>query len=261
VKSSLTPLLYEAIYKPPREFSTLKMGLIYSTLRASYLSIKGLIEVISSLNADFSALRARISQSPGLPGSNPTISFWEQDPPRSNLVNIQSPVLPAEAEIVIIGSGITGAAIAKTILEERVGGQARKGIEEGRKIVILEAREICSGATGRNGGQIKVVPYDAYVRIKKRLGSKAAKNIVEFQMRHLQHLLDVARDEGWEDAECRKVETVDVFFHEGSWMKARKSMDTLRREWKAVEDEVKVWDKEEAIEACQNVKALYPLLT
>jgi len=237
------------------------MGLIYSTLRTSYLSIKGLIEVISSLNADFSALRARISQSPGLPGSNPTISFWEQDPPHPDLVKIQSPVLSTEAEIVIIGSGITGAAIAKTILEEWAGGQAGKGIEESRKIVVLEAREICSGATGRNGGQIKVVPYDAYVRIKKRLGSKAAKKIVEFQMRHLQHLLEVARDEGWDDAECRKVETVDVFFHGDSWTKARMAVDTLRREWKAVGDEVKVWDKEEAIEACQNVKALYTLLT
>jgi glycine/D-amino acid oxidase-like deaminating enzyme len=237
------------------------MGLIYSTLRTSYLSIKGLIEVISSLNADFSALRARISQSPGLPGSNPTISFWEQDPPHPDLVKIQSPVLSTEAEIVIIGSGITGAAIAKTILEEWAGGQAGKGIEESRKIVVLEAREICSGATGRNGGQIKVVPYDAYVRIKKRLGSKAARKIVEFQMRHLQHLLDVARDEGWDGAECRKVETVDVFFHGDSWMKARKAVDSLRGEWKAVGDEIKVWDKEEAIEACQNVEALHPLLT
>jgi hypothetical protein len=226
------------------------MGLIYSTLRTSYLSIKGLIEVIASLNAEFSALRARISQSPGIPGLNPTISFWEQDPPYPNLVNMQSSVLLTEAEIVIIGSGITGAAVAKTILEEWTRGQAGKGVEDGRKIVVLEAREFCSGATGRNGGQIKVVPYDAYVRIKKRLGSEAAKKIVEFQMRHLQHLLDIARDEGWDVAECREVETVDVFFHGDSWTKARTAVDTLMREWKAVGDEVKVWDKEEAVEAC-----------
>lgn len=226
------------------------MGLIYSTLRTSYLNIKGLIEVVTSLNAEFSALRARISQSPGIPGLNPTMSFWEQDPPYPYLVNKQSPVLPTKAEIVIIGSGITGAAVAKTILEEWAGGQAGNGAEDGRKVVVLEARQFCSGATGRNGGQIKVVPYEAYVRIKKRLGSEPAKKIVEFQMRHLQHLLEVVRDEGWEVAECREVETVDVFFHEDSWMKARKAVDTLRSEWKAVGDGVKVWDKEEAVEAC-----------
>lgn len=54
--------------------------------------------------------------------------------------------LPAEADTVVIGAGYAGASIVYHLLE--------KAKEQGKKvpsIVILEAREACSGATGRNG--------------------------------------------------------------------------------------------------------------
>lgn len=73
-----------------------------------------------------------------LPRDNPTLSYW-QDPP-DGIADLRStPELPQRAEIVIIGSGITGAAVAWNL------GQSSNSI------VMLEARETCSGATGRNG--------------------------------------------------------------------------------------------------------------
>jgi hypothetical protein len=54
--------------------------------------------------------------------------------------------LPAEVEVVVIGAGYTGASIVHHLLEETTGvGRPTPSI------LILEAREACSGATGRNG--------------------------------------------------------------------------------------------------------------
>jgi hypothetical protein len=77
---------------------------------------------------------------PTLPRANPTISAW-QDPP-DVIADIRSTnELPGSADIVVIGSGISGASVAFDLL-------TRDG---SLKMVMLEARQACSGATGRNG--------------------------------------------------------------------------------------------------------------
>lgn len=90
------------------------------------------------------AKRAIEEQNPPFPYPvpNATIPFW-----RTQLHPLDShkstPELPRQCENLIIGSGFTGAAMAHHLLEgdEKIGS----------KIVIIEAREACSGATGRNG--------------------------------------------------------------------------------------------------------------
>lgn len=77
---------------------------------------------------------------PGLPRPNPTISYW-QDPPDAIADLRSTPCLPESGDIVVIGSGISGACIAYNILDRMPGA----------KVVMLEARQACSGATGRNG--------------------------------------------------------------------------------------------------------------
>lgn len=47
--------------------------------------------------------------------------------------------LPERADIVVLGSGMTGTAFARTIMENN----------KELKVVMLEARGACSGATGR----------------------------------------------------------------------------------------------------------------
>ncbi|KAL5872586.1 hypothetical protein ACKVWC_008209 [Pyricularia oryzae] len=79
-----------------------------------------------------------------LPVKNPTRSYW-QDPPDQVIANLRSsPDLTQDADVVMIGSGITGAAIAWHLLQDDAEGPKPK-------VVVLEARETCSGATGRNG--------------------------------------------------------------------------------------------------------------
>jgi monoamine oxidase len=91
-----------------------------------------------------------------LPRANPTISYW-QDPPDPEIadylsgnVESRSRILPDTADILIIGSGITGSCIAYNLLQDQQN--------HGKKIVMLEARQACSGATGRNG----IIPSSAF---------------------------------------------------------------------------------------------------
>lgn len=74
-----------------------------------------------------------------LPRENPTQSYWQLEP--DEIADLRSTIsLPDKADVVIIGSGITGAAVAFNLLNDGASN-----------IVMLEARQACSGATGRNG--------------------------------------------------------------------------------------------------------------
>lgn len=77
---------------------------------------------------------------PGLPREGSTISYWQDSP--DEIANLRSTGdLPQKADVVIIGSGISGATVSFNLLSERPD----------QKIVLLEARQAASGASGRNG--------------------------------------------------------------------------------------------------------------
>lgn len=71
-------------------------------------------------------------------------SFWRSEPhPFDN--HRSTDVLPDESDVVIIGAGFAGAATAYHCL------QRSKALSRDLSVVVLEARQACSGATGRNG--------------------------------------------------------------------------------------------------------------
>lgn len=75
----------------------------------------------------------------------PTSLYSHSNPPLPSL-EIESGI---NADFLIIGAGLSGSALAYFL--SRKGGAA-----EGKRIVILEAKDVASGATGRNGGHIGV---------------------------------------------------------------------------------------------------------
>jgi hypothetical protein len=82
----------------------------------------------------------------GFPVPNHTLSYW-----RSELHPIDSYCssedLPSSCDIAIIGAGMTGVSTAYHLSRlHAANSSAQKP-----SIVILDAREVCSGATGRNG--------------------------------------------------------------------------------------------------------------
>jgi glycine/D-amino acid oxidase-like deaminating enzyme len=184
---------------------------IVKRLLSLFKSIKTLISILRELSNDWSKVAARMKAAPGYPPANPTLSQWQDHPPFPELVDIQTPGgPPPTADIVIIGSGISGVAIARTVLHElrRKEGETLTG----RRVVVLEARELCSGATGRNGGHIKASAHEAFHGMvhKQGLDPARAGRLCAFMLSHLNVLTGLARAEGIEDvSECRRVETVD----------------------------------------------------
>jgi hypothetical protein len=100
----------------------------------------------------------------GLPSRNPSKSYWLREPDAALLGHRGTAELPETADVVVVGSGITGGFAARFLLEGEggkgqggVGGGCAGGKREGKgegegdglRVVMLEAREVCSGATGR----------------------------------------------------------------------------------------------------------------
>lgn len=120
-------------------------------------------------------------------------SFWQKTP--SDLKDFRfTEHLPPESDIVIIGGGFTAAALVTHILDQYANPPS---------IVILEARQLSSGATGRNGtvlssgpdlasfinfffetnsgGHIKPNPYSHASHVAAEYGPAAGAELAEFE--------------------------------------------------------------------------------
>ena len=162
----------------------------------------------------------KLIQDPSLPVKNPTASYW-QTPPREDLVGIQSENLPVTRDIVILGSGITSCSAAVELLQA----------DPGASISIFEAREVCSGATGRNGGRINCVAVLDYDKYLHRFGHEEAVKIVRFELAHYDAICATAKAFGqgvFERSEIREVETLAAVF-------SKQKLDLLRSQLKSFE--------------------------
>lgn len=175
--------------------------------------------ILRTLYNDYATVLANVRRPPGFPVANPTSSFWQDDPPYPELVDVHTPAGPPRtADVVIIGSGITAAAVARTLLREldrrgELGGdRARGDVADWARVLVLEARQLCSGATGRNGGHIKASPHELFHSLAHRgMAPGRAAALCAFQTRHVRALGEVARAEDIEAvSEFREVRTVDV---------------------------------------------------
>ena len=124
------------------------MGLFLRVLKR-YLQLlftKFLIPM-AKLYPPINVLFERLHSSPGLPVPNPSASYWME--PLSPIAerNADPAIsLPEHADVVIVGSGITGTSFARGLLEH----YTCKGSHGGPlKVIMLDARSVCSGATGR----------------------------------------------------------------------------------------------------------------
>jgi hypothetical protein len=81
-------------------------------------------------------------------------------------------------EIIIIGSGITAAAVVRSLLQE----SKRKG--QNMTITVLEPRTICNSALDCNGGHIKASSHETFDRLEAKFGTERAVALIEFQLSH-----------------------------------------------------------------------------
>jgi len=136
-----------------------------------------------------------------LPQDNPTLPFWLTHD--SDLAKHRTTAeLPREADVVIVGSGYSGASTAYQLLEKDDGKRP--------SVVILEARDTSSGASGRNGGHLKPDIYLGAAINEKSFGTKAAADLMQFE---IDQVVDVKRLVEKENIDCdfELTRAVDVF--------------------------------------------------
>ncbi|KAL1868884.1 hypothetical protein Daus18300_005720 [Diaporthe australafricana] len=182
-----------------------------------------------------------LSQDPGLPNANPSISYW-QLPPLEGIADRQSDQLPTEADVVIIGSGISGTSIAWHLLKENNSSTPLR-------VAMLEARQACSGATGRNGGHIRPSSYAEYAGAKEAVAQDEAAKITRLRSAHVEALISAANslpEDGRQAAEARVVDSIDAFFDDAQWKMAVEQMKTLKKEIPEVGNEWAVFEGDEA---------------
>lgn len=154
-----------------------------------------------------------------LPVPNYTKSFWltaEKDDLKSFR---SSQDLPKEIDTVIIGSGFSGTATAYYLL---------KGKPDNKSILMLEARNICTGATARNGGHLKSDLYYGYEHFKNKYGEKNAADISNFEFDHTKEMKSLIEEEKI-DCDFILTRACDVHFDESSMEKAIKGYNAVSK--------------------------------
>ena len=145
-------------------------------------------------------MEERANVKPGLPRHDPTISYW-QDPPSDIANHRTTPELPHTPDYIIVGSGISGAFIAYNLLAQYPYSS----------VLLLEARQACSGATGRNGGHTKAASYRQFLEHERELGLDEAIKIARLEYENIRATHAFAREHGI-DCASTECETVDVCY-------------------------------------------------
>lgn len=140
----------------------------------------------------------------GLPVPNSTHSYWHREPSSTLLGHRSTPELPATADTIIIGTGMTGSFAARFLKESAPSS----------RLVVLEAREACWGATGRNGGHCQPFLYGT------------SEEIARFELETYFFLRDLI---GKEDIPCgwRSVPGVHAMLSPEVWEAAKDAVPRL----------------------------------
>lgn len=153
-----------------------------------------------------------------LPQDNPTSPYWLSE--GSSLSNHRSTEeLPSEADVVIIGSGYSGATAAYYLLEKDDGKRP--------SVIILEARDTCSGATGRNGGHLKSDVYYAAPVNQRSYGIKVAEQLSRFEVEQVFSVKRLVEKEHI-DCDFELTRGIDVFLDQARLDEAVASFTELK---------------------------------
>ncbi|KAL2268038.1 hypothetical protein VTJ83DRAFT_2884 [Remersonia thermophila] len=129
--------------------------------------------------------------------SGTTDPVWVHKVPFSSLPTFPSLDCDLHTDIAIIGSGIAGTHIAYEL------------VKRGHNVVLLEARDVLSGETGRTSGHLTSDLDDGYIEIAKKHGKEGATKAAEAHSWAVSRVGEIAKDLGVE-CEYRRVKAYTV---------------------------------------------------
>ncbi|KAL3467629.1 FAD dependent oxidoreductase [Aspergillus heterothallicus] len=151
---------------------------------------------------------------PGLPRPNPTQPYWLAEP--SPICKLQSP-WSEKTDIIIIGSGMTAVSLTRSLYAHNPK----------LNITVVEARDLCSGATGRNGGHCKVMSPGVWFERERAYGTAEALRVMRFEHSHLDELVRASRENGIQCDLCLH-EGLDVYHDEHTFGRAVRALEAMR---------------------------------
>ncbi|CAD6576691.1 MAG: hypothetical protein ASARMPREDX12_007974 [Alectoria sarmentosa] len=153
---------------------------------------------------------------PHYPNPDSTLPFWRTQP--HELDNYRSSKnLPTDCDVLIIGAGYAGAATAYHLYDEDPSPPS---------IVLLEARQACSGATARNGGHLRPEVYFGMSDYIEKHGMEAAAEISNHEVAHIQAIKRLVEKEQI-DCDFTLTRTFDVFLDEAFANKSKGAYDSM----------------------------------
>ncbi|KAL8408255.1 hypothetical protein RB594_006889 [Gaeumannomyces avenae] len=150
------------------------------------------------------------------PVAKPRSSFWNEEKRALDEVRTTAD-LPVTVDVAIIGGGYSGVSMAYHLLEHELAPD---------NVLVLEARQISSGATGRNGGHIKPEMYYSLAKYAKAYGMEAAAELSAFEVAHVYALKELIEKEGI-DCDFQLTRAIDVFLDAGHFAKTEAAFHEL----------------------------------
>ncbi|WVR07343.1 hypothetical protein IAU60_004384 [Kwoniella sp. DSM 27419] len=144
--------------------------------------------------------------------------------------------LPTEIiDYVVVGAGM--AVIGSTMAYHLT----REGVAKGESVVVLEAKDVASGASGRNGGHCAPYSFGSLSLLTRPLEEGGAGlsmhdslELLDFEKRVLEYVAETVDKEGWQEkVDFWKGEKVEVRISEP----AKAEMAANFTKWKAAREE------------------------
>lgn len=177
-----------------------------------------------------------------------SLSYWLQQVRSDPLLDHHTTAaLPSDADTVIIGSGLSGTLITSHHLQTFPS----------KSVVVIEAREFCSGATGRNAGHCKPNQWRHYAKFEAAYGAEQAIKIIKNEGETWKALVEYVR-ENEVDCDLWVGDTLDVPVDEEVAKTAKEVFQRYKDAGGDVghirvtenEDEARQWSKIKSAKAC-----------
>ncbi|KAF8515231.1 FAD dependent oxidoreductase-domain-containing protein [Hysterangium stoloniferum] len=160
-----------------------------------------------------------------LPHEHPTKSFWTHGTPNANPLAREGSrgSLTTDVDIAIIGSGITGIGAAVHLVN------ILNALDMGMNVVVLEARDFCSGATGRNGGHLTPSIYQSIRSNAAKYGISDAIRGLAIENHTADNIVSFIKSYGVEnDVDLVYSQHIDLFFTEEEEKNAKADYDAAK---------------------------------
>lgn len=124
-----------------------------------------------------------------------TVPYWTDNTSKPDDITTNEP--PEQADVVVIGAGITGLTAARRIADN------------GQSVVVVDTMAIGIGASAVNGGQLDIGLKAPMPKVKKQLGTDKARELWQSVLDGIDMVGSIASDDGF-DVEYRRSGAVSL---------------------------------------------------